>query len=388
MRSQSDTFRTCRVPLSLEEQLVLDLARPPGTLSAQHLDHRLSVGLDWNHLLELVHRHRTLPLLYWHLKADAGATMPMAIMETLQQEVYALALNNQRLVATLLRLLGQFEAQGIDILPWKGPVLAVAAYDNLLLRVYTDLDLLVRPEQLETAVDMLCANGYRLLYTLAKRKTQRRYFHAYTLHHEAGAGDVDLHWRITKHHFFPFPLEMQGLWDRAGWVTLHGTPVQSLSPEDRLLLLCVHGTVHRWSHLGWLSDIAAMVHRYPNLDWIGLLAQSRRLHSERMLLLGLSLSADLLGSVLPEVVQQRLQAAPIIGRLQAQVGSWLFADRITWQLYVAQYGFPARTLDRRTDRLRYWYRSLRWSAKTRLTTDVQTRLWRLRYRNHLRAIPK
>ncbi len=379
MRSQSDPFPTCRGLLSLEEQLVLALARPPGALCVEYLHPRLSADLDWDHVLDLARHHRTVPLLYWHLKAHPSEAVPTGILDDVQQDVYALAMNNQRLVSTLLRLLPQFEARGIDILPWKGPVLALAAYDNLLLRVYTDLDLIVRPEQLEAAVEVLCTSGYRLPYTPAKREAQRRYFHAYTLSHQGGDGYVDLHWRITKHHFFPFPLEMQGVWDRSGWVTLQGVPVRTLSLEDQLLLMCVHGTVHRWSELRWLSDIAALVHRDSKLDWEMLLARSRSLNSERMVLLGLSLCEQLLGSVLPEGVQQRLRATPIIARLRAQVASWLFADQVTWWRYVSQYGFPARTLSRPSDRVRYWHRSLRWSAKNRLSTEVRSWQWRWRY---------
>ena len=46
-----------------------------------------------------------------------------------------------------------------------------------------------------------------------------------------------------------------------------GKDGRTLSPEDLLLALCVHGSVHMWSSLRWVADVARLLERSPQLDW-------------------------------------------------------------------------------------------------------------------------
>ncbi len=183
-------------------------------------------------------------------------------------------------------------------------------------------------------------------------------------------GCIDLHWRITQ-HYLPFPLDMEALWQRVETIELEGKPVSCLSPEDTLLLLCVHGTVHRWAELGWISDIACLIERFPTLDSEGVLVHSRHLNSERMVLLGLSLCRDLLGTELPTGVLNRIAATPRVEALRANVVQRLWTQPVTqWQCLV-HYGLAAQTLSRFSDRMRFWWRTAGWVLGSRLKGKVK-----------------
>src|SRR5436190_1015503 len=73
-----------------------------------------------------------------------------------------------------------------------------------------------------------------------------------------------------------------------------------LSPECILLLLCLHGSAHKWEMLKWVLDIAEMLRACPDLDWGKVTNEARRTGSERMVAVGLVLARDLLGAVIPQ----------------------------------------------------------------------------------------
>ncbi len=341
----------------------------------------LDLTLDSDVLVTQANRHRLLPLLYGHLRENDFELVPEAIRESIEAHFHGHALNNFRLASTLVQILKLFENDGIPAIPWKGPVLALMAYGSLVLRPYSDLDVIVPESQIDQAKELLLAKGYRLLRPMSasQEARHRRTFHAYTLMPESGYDAIDLHWRITQ-HYIPFPFDMAGLWQRLGTLELEGATVPCMSPEDTLLLLCVHGTVHRWSELGWLSDIASLVQRYPKMNWGAVLGHSQTLHSEYMVLLGLCLCQDLLRTELPELVQDRLRSTPLIAKLSARVQSRLWDEpRTEWQRLM-HYGLVAHTLSRFPDRVKFWWRTARWVVGERLNRKVQTRLWRWGYR--------
>src|SRR5438128_6595765 len=112
---------------------------------------------------------------------------------------------------------------------------------------------------------------------------------------------VEIHWAFTP-RYLPIPLDLERLWERLESVSLVNTSVRVFPPEDLLLILCIHGSKDLWRRLQWICDIAELIHTYPKLNWERVVAQAKALGSERMLLLGLSLASELLGTPLPEEV--------------------------------------------------------------------------------------
>src|SRR5260370_38643204 len=90
-------------------------------------------------------------------KRARGKTLPASLAESFQDNTR----NSVQLTAELFRLLDLFAREGIQVLPFKGPTLAMAAYGNLALRQFTDLDLLIRKEDVLRARGILLENGYR-----------------------------------------------------------------------------------------------------------------------------------------------------------------------------------------------------------------------------------
>ena len=338
-------------PASLEAQVLLCCAQSCHNPASTHqLSSLLRQGLDWTSLIQLAERHRVLPLVYRALQAVNSDTVPQPIRAELYHDFHANAQRNLFLAGTLLKLLRLLENHQIPAISYKGPVLAMLAYGNLTLRQFGDLDILVHKKDVARAQDLLLSQGYRwweqrpLTFFPRQRKV-------YELFNEEGQVLVELHWAVTSSTFY-FPLDPVALWQSLETVVLLDKPVHTLSREHLLLILCAHGAKHHWDRLAWICDIAMLLHVCADINWQHLLEHAERLGSRRMLLLGIFLAYTLLGTSLPDNLQQRLRSDPAIPGLAAEVQARLFTNASQPLSAIDRPLFYLRLRDRLRHRLR------------------------------------
>jgi hypothetical protein len=278
--------------------------------------------LAWESFLSLARRHYLLPLA---ADALAGSPLSQGQRESLQAEACAIGLLNLARAAELLRLLRLFEADGLRVLTYKGPVLAAALYGNLARRPFDDLDLLVAPEHFDRARMILLDHGYRSSdnWDATQEELRLRAIGQLEFRHPRTGVLVDLH-AAAMPGYLRFPLTFAGLWRRRVRQQLAGMSVQTLAPEDLLLLLCVHGGKHLWHRLAWLVDVARLVSRLP-LDARRVRLEAGRLGCRRRLWLGLLLARELLGAALPAGLAPPAGLAGKLQRPLAEVRHRLWA---------------------------------------------------------------
>jgi len=83
------------------------------------------------------------------------------------------------------------------------------------------------------------------------------------------------------------------LWKRRTSSTLTGRTLSTLSPEDRALLLLVHGTKHGWRQLSWVYDIALIYKQ--DIDWEVVLTRAKTYRWLRAVLYGSAVMTELTG---------------------------------------------------------------------------------------------
>lgn len=240
-------------------------------------------------------------------------------------------------------------------------MLAATLYDNLCLRPFGDLDILVPRRDISRARDLLLANGYEPLTqrSAAQEAAHLEHHGECQLIGHRGKVVVELQWRITPAYWQvpsnqgSFLLDPERLWDRLETVSLGGDVVRHFRPEELLLILCVHGAKHAWSRLIWLCDVAALLRARPDMDWPRVLEQARETNSERMLLLGLFLAERLLGAPLPDVAARALHADPALPALAEPVTGWLFRSGDGEPGHREKSRFHLGLRGRLRDRLRY-----------------------------------
>ena len=88
------------------------------------------------------------------------------------------------------------------------------------------------------------------------------------------------------------------------------------------------------------------------MEWTLLIEQTKKLGCERMLLMGLTLANNLLGTPLPEPINQSIKADPKIKPLAMQVCQGLFHDSFIFDAS-SKFSYYFRMMERPQDKLRY-----------------------------------
>jgi hypothetical protein len=327
----------------------------------------LQYSLNWDHLIGMADWHRVKSLLYRNLRALRSNAIAPAVLGRLQQECHAIALTNLALAAELVQLVAMFKSHGIDAISWKGPCVASLAYGDIAMRRFGDLDLLFRKSDFAAATRLLNQRGYQLALPMTPRSAEAHLEANNEIPFARGSDRifVDVHTALTKRHV-PLPLPFNELWKRRIAVSVGGQDVPTLSPEDHLLALSIHGAKHRWPCLGLIVDVAELVRRCPNLDWGLVTATARRTGCRRMLHLGLALAHDVLGASLPAEMAERMRSDTRAQRLAQLVRRNLFRERTAGLMESAIFDLQSR------DRIRDGVRSFLSLAFTPNVSDAES----------------
>ena len=281
--------------------------------------------LDWEYLYKLARRHSLVPLFYYQIERAAGEDVPATVLQRLRKDFQENSARNLILTNEVVSIIREFELNGIEAIPYKGPALAIAAYNNPDLRRYIDLDLMVRKCDVSTARDLLIARGYQPARNLDQRQqallltTQ----HNIQFSRDEGRLIVELHWRVAT-QLFAASVSAEDLWPNLGTVKFGNASLKTLSIEDFLFCLCVHGSRHLWDRLSWICDVAALITACPTIDWPQIVQRAQRTDTERMLFLGLHLATQLVGASLPKETETQIAGDSRVLTLAAAITERLF----------------------------------------------------------------
>jgi len=277
--------------------------------------------VDWDYLFQLARRHSIVPLVYVQLD---HAVVPSEVLAKFKQHYIENSARNTVLTAELCRLINLFRDEGIEAIPYKGPVLALFVYGDIALRRFVDLDMIVKKSDVLKAREILLKSGYTpsKSLSLAQQELLLRTQHNMQFSRDNHQLIIELHWEIAP-HLFASTVNGERLWQDLIMLDLNGTPVKTFSAEDLLFSLCVHGSRHLWERLGWICDVAELITRHP-LNWTALINRAASADAERMFLLGVHLAERLLDARLPAEVKQRCDSDPRLSSLADNIIEHLF----------------------------------------------------------------
>lgn len=261
-------------------------------------------GIDWNRFLALANRNGVAPMVTARLGAEGAANLPSHVARALRLSYEVNALRCNHLAGCAVEIVESFGAGSVPAIAIKGPALAIAAYGDLAMRVFGDLDFMVRLEDLPRAVAALERVGYSSPAYHADA-IESGFFPDVALDFARPDSVVDLQWRLSP-SYFPFAPAGDQVWNRTAEIEMLGRRVRVLGPADSILFQACHGSKHGWMTLAQICDFARVLAAAPAVDCAGLLDDARRAGSLRMLLLGVELAHTL---KLCEVPAELLDAA-------------------------------------------------------------------------------
>jgi hypothetical protein len=314
-----------QLALRPEDELLLCGARTTATTAVEARLRALAAGdLDWDYLFLLARRHAVVPLLHLQLNQHAADLVPAGTLSQFRHYYLENSARNTVLTAELSRLISLFANAGIAAIPYKGPVLGLFAYSSPALRRFVDLDVIVKKSDVLQARQILFDEGYTAAKDLSpgQQDILLRMQHNLQFSRDNHRLTVELHWEVAP-HLFASSVSAEHLWSNLTTIELNGTQMLTLSAEDLLFSLCVHGSRHLWERLSWICDVAELISRH-NFNWPQLLDRAAGADSDRMFLLGLCLADKLLGASLPDDVRRRCDSDERLQLLAGNVSKQLF----------------------------------------------------------------
>jgi hypothetical protein len=297
------------------EQTIIELSKQP---------------LDWRFFGHSARAHRVVPLIHHNLHTLCPNLVDPPTFQELSQQAKTSQRHYETNLRTLLDIVKLLNKHEISAIPFKGVTLAISVYGDLARRQCGDLDLLVHRQDFLRAKTLLIRAGYHEIYfghaEVATVQTP--------LIRDDDKVMIDLHYALTPHFqhtnpdegkygstfpqekrnklatnntYWHFSLDTEPMWERAETLSIAGTTVPVLCPEDMLLTLCSHGMKDNWRFLRTICDIAELARARLDLDWVQVYDQACQLNCTRRLLLGPIMAHDFLGMPIPNELMLELK---------------------------------------------------------------------------------
>ena len=271
-------------------------------------------GGEWSTFINLIDRHRVDSFVYHNIchyateqPSHQTLEIPADVYLVLKTRSHDKKRQMLKLTAELVRLSKLFAQHDIFMLSFKGPALSQQLFGDLGLRYSKDLDLLIKPQDLDRAEQLLLSNGYTrqlpdFVLTPRQKKAYLKYRQHVSYYHHGRQTLVEVHWRLCSNPHFLSPEYAEQMIETTQQVTIAGTQMTSLSDEDTLLYLCLHGANHGWYRLKWLCDVAQFLHREhreQTINWQAWVENVIRLSLHRPVAQALLLAHHLFDAPLP-----------------------------------------------------------------------------------------
>lgn len=277
--------------------------------------------IHWQSLCTMALQEGIAPLLFWRLRQSGLlARVPKALAESLCRKYYLTGATAAFCTSQLHDLLPRCQEAGLPIIILKGAVLAELYYPNPALRAMSDIDILVKAEDLATLDIIFSQAGYRTDISHAKtqKNEQKTYLTTRTYRRQDREGlpfHVHTHLlnsTIPNDYFLDnFPIAQ--IWHAARRVRIANSEALVLSSHHQILHLAEHSlrVTHSLTKLQYLYDINRVIHNQTSeIDWQTLCEEAQEWRMESFLYYPLTLACQWLKAPVPPSVLTRLQPVP------------------------------------------------------------------------------
>lgn len=180
------------------------------------------------------------------------------------------------------KALSAFEEYKLKVIPLKGTLFAETYFGHFSARVTSDIDLLVHPNDIEKAKELIIKIGY------VPNEIETDHFHICFKKKLTDSMfiSLELHWNLMKENTSDINIET--FWFNA--IPLENYQfVKMFSTQHTFYFICLHGARHRMQEVKYLLDIVQMLFYFGNyIDYIELFKQAKQDRTLKKLIMALS----------------------------------------------------------------------------------------------------
>ena len=281
-----------------EEDFLLKLLK--NTTKVQHTSDTDFSVLKFEKIASLANLHGIIPQVHKALK-DTEFNNSEALKQVIQKSYKNILQANLLLTANLLTVSKTLEAHQFNYISIKGPTLAHELYKDISMRQFSDIDLFVDEKDIYQIAELLLSIGYKPLLPLSllKRKKFLALDNDFSFRHTKNNALLELHWKLfpLRHKM---PLDFKELYTASKTLQLQNREINTLSTEDNLLYLSLHGAKHIFERYEWVYDLHTLIHNNPDLDLERIYLKAKREQLEIPFLLGIFMSHTLFETKIPK----------------------------------------------------------------------------------------
>ena len=282
---------------------------------------------NWDYVIKMADRHRLKHFLYYHINQICPENVPDEVMFILKNHFTLNVQKNLFMFGKLLEILDNFKLEKIESLPYKGPLLALIVYDNLGLREFDDLDIFVHEEDVPKVRRILTSMDYKPSVNLNLRE-ERKFIQTmrdYIFHNENIT--LEIHWSFPS-IFFSLPKSIELFsWDKCRTIEIHSKQILVSSPEEMLLIICIHNAEHRWKRISLLCDFKEFINA-NEIDWFEITEKSEQLGIKRLVGINFYLANDLLDLDMPDHIFKELISDKNVKKMSDQIKYDFFSKNV------------------------------------------------------------
>jgi len=281
-----------KMELRPEDQLILSVIKlHPSPVEMEQINGLIPLVKDWDYLINTIINRGIGPLLYKKLALLTNSTQIPKVVKTKLQQVWYKTFSRSTVLYEHFRKIAEaFTSQNIPVIALKGIYLSEWLYEDIGLRQFSDIDLLVKEEYGDKCLAILAGMGYKpskinlSKFVLSQFEKDMVHYPPMILDGVSIEIHIKLHQKKEK-----YDLIVAELWKNAIHAILNGVSVSALNNQDLLIHLCLHLDKHfRIGHVQFtcFNDITNLLEKYSDtLDWEKLTASCRLYKCEEIVYL-------------------------------------------------------------------------------------------------------
>ena len=276
----------------------------------KEISNKLSPAINWAYLLEKAKEERVAALLYklFSQTKKTESLIPESIFRHLKNIYLWTQRENMLSLKILKEIFSAFKENNINIITFKGIILAELIYNDLGLRPMRDWDILLRPEDFHKA-DCILEKNFNYL-----KRFKLNCSSAISINHYRNSilynnicsypKHIHLYWHLIN--LLPYndailtKINMDKIWQNSTIVNLGDIKVRVFSLEHHLIYLCLHALNHGYKPLLLLCDINEIIKKnIDRIDWEILIGEAFDFGLSKQVYYGLYLVSEVLRADIP-----------------------------------------------------------------------------------------
>jgi len=225
--------------ISKADKLIISLISSGTELGSVEIN-----DIDWDQIFRTALANRLDGIIYDSLdRSGIFESLPEKVRKKFEESYRQTVINTRIYLEMAAGIFRAFSSGGIELIVLRGLALGLDFYSRPYLRPFTDLDLLIGKEDIPVAKKILGDFGFVPLPGILPN----RYFEKHHLHLSFKDPKrniiVELHWALD-HPYTLYTVDYAELLAGKMKASFEGFTIPVLSPEDRLITLCLHLVKH------------------------------------------------------------------------------------------------------------------------------------------------